>query len=65
MKIKNTLIVFDLESTGIWIEKDRILEIAIETPERNDALIRRGRLAQRRRLQARNEVDRLNRQTHV
>lgn len=29
MKLKNTLIVFDLETTGTWVEKDRIVEIAM------------------------------------
>ena len=29
MKITNTLVVFDLETTGTWIEKDRIIEIAM------------------------------------
>ncbi len=29
MKIKKPLVVLDLETTGIWIEKDRIIEIAI------------------------------------
>lgn len=29
MKIERPLIVFDLETTGTWIEKDRIIEIAI------------------------------------
>lgn len=29
MEIKKPLVVFDLETTGTWIEKDRIIEIAI------------------------------------
>ena len=29
MKISNTLVVFDLETTGTWVEKDKIVEIAI------------------------------------
>ncbi len=29
MKIKGPLVVLDLESTGIWIEKDKIIEIAL------------------------------------
>jgi DNA polymerase-3 subunit epsilon len=29
MKLANTLVVLDVESTGIWIEKDRIIEIAL------------------------------------
>ncbi len=29
MKLKKPLIVFDLETTGIWVEKDKIVEIAI------------------------------------
>ncbi len=35
MKIKKNLVVLDLESTGIWIEKDKIIEIALlkYTPE--------------------------------
>ena len=35
MKIKKTLVILDLESTGIWIEKDKIIEIALlkYTPE--------------------------------
>lgn len=35
MKLTNTLVVLDLESTGTWVEKDRIIEIALVkmTPE--------------------------------
>jgi len=29
MKIVNPLIVFDLETTGVWIEKDKVIEIAL------------------------------------
>ena len=29
MKIKNHLIVLDIESTGVWVEKDKIIEIAL------------------------------------
>ncbi len=29
MKLKNDLVVLDIESTGVWIEKDRIIEIAL------------------------------------
>ncbi len=29
MKLKNSLIVLDVESTGVWIEKDKIIEIAL------------------------------------
>ena len=29
MKLKKTLVVLDLETTGTWIEKDRIIEIAM------------------------------------
>jgi len=29
MKTKKPLVVLDLETTGIWIEKDRIIEIAM------------------------------------
>jgi DNA polymerase III subunit epsilon len=29
MKLKKTLVVFDLETTGTWIEKDRIVEIGM------------------------------------
>jgi len=29
MKLNHTLIVFDLETTGIWVEKDKIIEIAM------------------------------------
>jgi len=29
MKLTNALVVLDLETTGIWIEKDRIIEIAM------------------------------------
>lgn len=29
MKLNRALVVFDLETTGIWIEKDRIIEIAL------------------------------------
>ncbi len=29
MKIKKVLVVLDLESTGVWIEKDKIIEIAL------------------------------------
>ena len=29
MKIKNPLIVMDIESTGVWVEKDKIIEIAL------------------------------------
>ncbi len=29
MKIKKDLVVLDLESTGVWIEKDKIIEIAL------------------------------------
>ncbi len=29
MKIKNELVVLDVESTGTWVEKDRIIEIAL------------------------------------
>lgn len=29
MKLKQTLVVLDLETTGTWIEKDRIVEIAL------------------------------------
>lgn len=29
MKIKNPLVVLDLESTGVWVEKDKIIEIAL------------------------------------
>ncbi len=29
MKITQTLVIFDLETTGTWIEKDRIIEIAM------------------------------------
>jgi DNA polymerase III subunit epsilon len=29
MKLSKPLVVFDLETTGIWIEKDRIIEIAM------------------------------------
>ena len=29
MKLTNTLVVLDLESTGTWVEKDRIIEIAL------------------------------------
>ena len=29
MKIKNDLIVLDIESTGVWVEKDKIIEIAL------------------------------------
>lgn len=29
MKIKHTLVVLDLETTGVWVEKDKIVEIAM------------------------------------
>ena len=29
MKLKNTLVVFDLETTGTWVEKDKVVEIAM------------------------------------
>ena len=29
MKIKNDFVVLDIESTGIWVEKDKIIEIAL------------------------------------
>src|ERR1700735_2248754 len=29
MKLTNPLVVLDLETTGIWIEKDRIIEIGM------------------------------------
>jgi len=29
MKLKNSVVVFDLETTGTWVEKDRIVEIAL------------------------------------
>ena len=29
MKIQNTLVSLDIESTGIWVEKDKIIEIAL------------------------------------
>ncbi len=29
MKMKNPLVVLDIESTGIWVEKDKIIEIAL------------------------------------
>ena len=29
MKIKKTLIALDIESTGVWVEKDKIIEIAL------------------------------------
>ncbi len=29
MKIKKTLVVLDLETTGVWVEKDKIIEIAL------------------------------------
>ncbi len=29
MKITNALIVLDIESTGVWVEKDKIIEIAL------------------------------------
>ncbi|VAX35787.1 hypothetical protein MNBD_UNCLBAC01-316 [hydrothermal vent metagenome] len=29
MKIKNTLVVLDLETTGTWVDKDKIIEIAM------------------------------------
>jgi len=29
MKIQKNLVVFDIESTGVWIEKDKIIEIAL------------------------------------
>lgn len=29
MKLKNPLIVLDIESTGVWVEKDKIIEIAL------------------------------------
>lgn len=29
MKIKKALIVLDIESTGVWVEKDKIIEIAL------------------------------------
>ena len=29
MKLKKELVVLDIESTGVWIEKDRIIEIAL------------------------------------
>lgn len=29
MKLKNDLVVLDVESTGVWIEKDRIIELAL------------------------------------
>jgi len=29
MKLKTPLVVLDIESTGVWIEKDRIIEIAL------------------------------------
>lgn len=29
MKLNNTLVIVDLESTGTWVEKDRIIEIAL------------------------------------
>lgn len=29
MEIKNTLVVLDLEATGVWVEKDKIIEIAL------------------------------------
>lgn len=33
MKLTNTLVVLDLESTGTWVEKDRIIEIALVRTE--------------------------------
>jgi DNA polymerase-3 subunit epsilon len=35
MKLKHALVVLDVESTGVWVEKDRIIEIALvkATPE--------------------------------
>jgi DNA polymerase-3 subunit epsilon len=29
MKLKNDLVVLDVESTGVWIEKDKIIEVAL------------------------------------
>ena len=29
MKLKNDLVVLDVESTGVWVEKDRIIEVAL------------------------------------
>ena len=29
MKLSRTLVVLDLETTGTWIEKDKIIEIAM------------------------------------
>ena len=29
MKIQNTLVSLDIESTGVWVEKDKIIEIAL------------------------------------
>lgn len=29
MKIKNSLVVLDLEATGIWVEKDKIIEVGL------------------------------------
>ena len=29
MKISNTLVVLDLETTGTWVDRDRIIEIAM------------------------------------
>lgn len=29
MKLNNTLVILDIESTGTWVEKDRIIEIAL------------------------------------
>lgn len=35
MELSNTIVVFDLETTGTWVEKDKIVEIALikHTPE--------------------------------
>ena len=29
MKLSNALVVLDLETTGIWVERDKIIEIAM------------------------------------
>ena len=29
VKIQNTLLSLDIESTGVWVEKDKIIEIAL------------------------------------
>jgi DNA polymerase III epsilon subunit-like protein len=34
LKFKNPTIVLDLETTGTWVEKDRIVEIAMIRRER-------------------------------